>query len=761
MDHKPDKTKYFIPDSQNIPQQSENLQQQANELAHPSRAASSREFEKHELNQRAALGPPINFTNFNYQHPQNPMQRQPPKGQHISVSQEHYPFNFQGPLLNEESQQSHDPSGMHGHIPPSQHIQYQPTQYAFQSPVHHQQLPQQHLNVMTTRSGNILHNRMSSISSTKSNDSGIESSDIHINDTESSRKRHRKSDFLMPGEDGDLELKQLAFKASELPLSDLAQRVKMIENEHSPDDNKYLSQLENHKERQKQIFGMVWLLKSCESSPTAVIPRNRIYARYVQVCADNSLTPLSPASFGKLIRILFSNLTTRRLGMRGQSKYHYCGIKLVGEQFNPNLSNPHSSRASPQSSYNPPIKSPSSISRLLNLYTATDFEKKYAIPNLKYIPNLFNLVEHSLNMENMTSPLNLPSIYPYLPPDTDYDISDTLYSLYKVHCTSVFECLRYMRVKKLFSAFSNFTNILTAPVFKLYASDSVLGWIMECDLLMYTTMAKMLAKLHLQNVPDEVLQQLKLIASQYVDKLIGSLQSKVPKSFIMVKYHLAQQFISILSRLIKVIETGQSALKILSNDSEKQAMLDDWMRLDMREIVLREVHSSQRNCEALLDKIQGDFVNVFAPLSKDPEFNGSLGPAARFLSEIPGKFPNCNPRLFVLIATNLLTTFLREISFISGQSFGAWWIIKCWIDEYFNWMFELGGYLQDEFEAVNDDFSEPLPIDPENTLISQADSGNDNLRSIVDLLDGAYGLDSLRQDQDVDELLTYENMKDN
>jgi regulatory factor X, other len=40
---------------------------------------------------------------------------------------------------------------------------------------------------------------------------------------------------------------------------------------------------------------------------------------------------LNPASFGKLVRIIFPNVQTRRLGMRGESKYHYVDLDLVPE----------------------------------------------------------------------------------------------------------------------------------------------------------------------------------------------------------------------------------------------------------------------------------------------------------------------------------------------------------------------------------------------------------------------------------------------
>ena len=40
------------------------------------------------------------------------------------------------------------------------------------------------------------------------------------------------------------------------------------------------------------------------------------------------IDPVNPASFGKLIRSVFRGLKTRRLGTRGNSKYHYYGIRI-------------------------------------------------------------------------------------------------------------------------------------------------------------------------------------------------------------------------------------------------------------------------------------------------------------------------------------------------------------------------------------------------------------------------------------------------
>jgi len=53
----------------------------------------------------------------------------------------------------------------------------------------------------------------------------------------------------------------------------------------------------------------------------------------VSRCATERVTVLNPASFGKLVRVLFPGLKTRRLGVRGESKYHYVNFSLKDDQM--------------------------------------------------------------------------------------------------------------------------------------------------------------------------------------------------------------------------------------------------------------------------------------------------------------------------------------------------------------------------------------------------------------------------------------------
>ncbi|KIW96819.1 uncharacterized protein Z519_02210 [Cladophialophora bantiana CBS 173.52] len=61
-------------------------------------------------------------------------------------------------------------------------------------------------------------------------------------------------------------------------------------------------------EKAKQVFAMLW---------------------YTERCGNERVPTLNPASFGKLVRIIFPNVQTRRLGVRGESKYHYVDLSLV------------------------------------------------------------------------------------------------------------------------------------------------------------------------------------------------------------------------------------------------------------------------------------------------------------------------------------------------------------------------------------------------------------------------------------------------
>lgn len=75
-------------------------------------------------------------------------------------------------------------------------------------------------------------------------------------------------------------------------------------------------------------FKIKWLSRNYETADGVSLPRSTLYNHYIQHCNESKLEPVNAASFGKLIRSVFSGLRTRRLGTRGNSKYHYYGIRI-------------------------------------------------------------------------------------------------------------------------------------------------------------------------------------------------------------------------------------------------------------------------------------------------------------------------------------------------------------------------------------------------------------------------------------------------
>ncbi|XP_053203699.1 transcription factor RFX4-like isoform X2 [Panonychus citri] len=71
-----------------------------------------------------------------------------------------------------------------------------------------------------------------------------------------------------------------------------------------------------------------WLESNYELCDDVCLPRCLLYKHYLDHCRTINSEPISAAAFGKIIRRKFSKIATRRLGTRGQSKYHYFGLAI-------------------------------------------------------------------------------------------------------------------------------------------------------------------------------------------------------------------------------------------------------------------------------------------------------------------------------------------------------------------------------------------------------------------------------------------------
>jgi len=57
------------------------------------------------------------------------------------------------------------------------------------------------------------------------------------------------------------------------------------------------------------------------------VPRQGLYASYELSCKEYGVKAINSASFGKAVRNAYPSIRTRRLGHRGNSKYHYVALR--------------------------------------------------------------------------------------------------------------------------------------------------------------------------------------------------------------------------------------------------------------------------------------------------------------------------------------------------------------------------------------------------------------------------------------------------
>ena len=69
--------------------------------------------------------------------------------------------------------------------------------------------------------------------------------------------------------------------------------------------------------------------ETCEGN---ILARCELYTQYLSYCVAKGIATVHASSFGKIIRSVFRNIRARRIGNRGNSKYHYSGIKARKEK---------------------------------------------------------------------------------------------------------------------------------------------------------------------------------------------------------------------------------------------------------------------------------------------------------------------------------------------------------------------------------------------------------------------------------------------
>lgn len=506
----------------------------------------------------------------------------------------------------------------------------------------------------------------------------------------------------------------------------------------------------------------------CKPAKTSV-PRNRVYSSYAERCATERVVPLNPASFGKLVRVIFPGIQTRRLGVRGESKYHYVDLALEDETFS--AQNPNWDTRAPPDGQRSRRNTSTSVNQIdfnsiprLQADTATfpsaepTFEhlrseppsprgppslaRTFAWPDTRGItpgtqeahsyPQSLRFPSRDQPLFAENQPVMLPPIQPYLPPRTDVDTAEALCALYRTHCTSLIDSIRFCKEKQFFRLYTSFLGTLTVPVQKLFSHPNLAPWIEQCDLIMYRTMVRFVSRLTLQAAPVVVINIMNNISTN-LHGHIAKTFSNQPQHVLDAMLRPAAIFAALLHRLIRVNQSAHAAANLLTIDENRERMWFEWQTKVNPKRVMEAELPAECPHEVVYDILTTEMRSLLEPLTlSDDSFafqqaynvseNGDFATyvqaqmlsrpssanagASRvstetildrwsaFICSLPARFPKAETRTLLHCISAIGTAALRDITIMAGQSYGHWWVLKIFVDELALWLAEMGGFLE-------------------------------------------------------------------
>jgi regulatory factor X len=418
----------------------------------------------------------------------------------------------------------------------------------------------------------------------------------------------------------------------------------------------------------------------CRLGKTSV-PRSRVYTAYNVRCADDRVIPLNPASFGKLVRVIFPGISTRRLGVRGESKYHYVDLELINDSGDGEDA-PRSSHGAAathamkrQSSMTPRIDFgyvPSLASRVRHVLTVSSAIPRLPADSAQFPPRathvesssthhnsaasrgvLFTDIyspqyhpphsrtktsyEHELKFPTpdlLEAPaklndITLPDVTPYLPPGrVDQDVIENLVAMYRTHVVSMVDSVRYCKEKQFFRLFGTFHGTLTVPVQKLFAMPELAPWIKECDWIMYQKMIRNVSQLTLQVAPPPVLK--------FLDNVAKTLHAHVTAKFHTLPVHVleaklepATLFAHLLRQMLRVNSTAHAAAVMLTAEGHRIHMFADWLQhVNIKRIIANELPGSCAH-EEVYNILTTEIRSMIGPLPQEIQLpSGAIHRAA-------------------------------------------------------------------------------------------------------------------------------------
>ncbi|XP_038168460.1 MHC class II regulatory factor RFX1 [Arvicola amphibius] len=450
-----------------------------------------------------------------------------------------------------------------------------------------------------------------------------------------------------------------------------------------------------------------WLLDNYETAEGVSLPRSTLYCHYLLHCQEQKLEPVNAASFGKLIRSVFMGLRTRRLGTRGNSKYHYYGLR---------------------------IKASSPLLRLMEdqqhmAMRGQPFSQKQRLKPIQKMEGVANGVavgQQSAGLSDISAQVQQYQQFldasRSLPDFVELDLQGKVLPegvgpgdikafqvLYREHCEAIVDVmvnLQFTLVETLWKTFWRYNlsqpneapplavhdeaekRLPRASLVLLSKFQPVLQWTKHCDNVLYQGLVEILIPDVLRPIPSALTQAIRNFAKSLESWLTHAMVN-IPEEMLRVKVAAAGAFAQTLRRYTSLNHLAQAARAVLQNTAQINQMLSDLNRVDFANV--QEQASWVCRCEdRVVQRLEQDFKVTLQQQNSLEQWAAWLdGVVSQVLKPYQGSsgFPKA-AKLFLLKWSFYSSMVIRDLTLRSAASFGSFHLIRLLYDEYMYYLIE-------------------------------------------------------------------------
>ncbi|KAI5089838.1 MHC class II regulatory factor RFX1 isoform X2 [Silurus meridionalis] len=453
-----------------------------------------------------------------------------------------------------------------------------------------------------------------------------------------------------------------------------------------------------------------WLLDNYEKAEGVSLPRCTLYYHYLLHCQEAKLEPVNAASFGKLIRSMFIGLRTRRLGTRGNSKYHYYGLRIKSSSPLHRLMEDQQHLAMRQQPF-------SHKNRIRPVQKVEGMTNGMALGAGQGAGQGVGLFDISSQIQQYQQFLDASRSLPEFP---EVDLQEktlpegilpehiqAFQQLYREHCEAIVDVmvnLQFPLVETLWKSFWRFSKGQTNEALDLHSEsekrlpkaclivlcqyEPVLQWSRNCDNTLYQTLVEILIPDVLTPIPSALTQAIRNCAKS-LENWLTSAMMNIPEEMVRIKVVCTGAFAQTLRRYTSLNHLAQAARAVLQNSAQITQMLNDLNRVDFNNV--QEQASWVCACEErTVQRIEQDFKTTLQQQKSLEQWAAWLDNVVTHVLKPYTSSPSFTKaaKHFLLKWSFYSSMVIRDLTLRSAASFGSFHLIRLLYDEYMYYLVE-------------------------------------------------------------------------